>query len=82
MPKQQLTPDEADLKRAQAAARECEAAATDLVLFADRLSAEITPADMAEYDTLIAREAAALSRRVEAFARLGLGAGSIDRSTE
>jgi hypothetical protein len=82
MPEEQLTPDEADLRRAQAAARECESAAADLVSFADRLSAEITPADMAEYDTLIAREATVLSRRVEAFARLGLGAGSIDRSTE
>lgn len=69
------------MRRAQAAARECESAAADLVAFADRMSAEITTADIAEYDTLVAREAAALSRRVEAFGRLGLGAGSIDRST-
>jgi hypothetical protein len=82
MPERQLTPDEAYLRRAQATARECEAAAADLVAFADRMSAEITPADIAEYDTLIAREAAALSRRVEAFDQLGLGAGSIDRTTE
>jgi hypothetical protein len=33
---------------------------------------------MIEYDTLVAREAAALSIRVEAFGRLGLGAGSIE----
>jgi hypothetical protein len=81
MPEKNLTPDEADLRRAREAARLCEAASADIVSFADRLSAEITPADIAEYDTLIAREAAALSRRVEAFGRLGLGAGSIDRST-
>ena len=67
-----------DLSRAQAAARECERAARQLVEFADRLDVEIGPAEMAEFDTLVARETAAISERVEAFAALGLSYGSID----
>jgi hypothetical protein len=46
------------------------------------MSAVVDPAEMVEYDTLIAREAAALSSRVEAFARLGLGAPSLDATDE
>ena len=67
-----------DLHRAREAAKECERAAAQLVEFAERLSVVIEPADMLEYDELLARETAALSQRVEAFGRLGLGAGSID----
>lgn len=78
MPERQLTPEEADLQRARAAAQECAYAAGQLAEFADRMSAVITPAEMVEYDTLVAREATALSRRVEAFARLGLGVGSLE----
>lgn len=82
MPERHLTPEEADLRRARAAARECEIAAAELAAFADRMPAEITPAEMVEFDNLVAREAAAQSHRVEAFGRLGLGVGSIDGSTE
>lgn len=78
MPDRRLTPEEADLARARAAARECESAARQLAEFTEGLSGVITPAQMVEFDTLVAREAAALSQRVEAFARLGLGVGSLD----
>lgn len=66
------------LRRAREAARGTERAAVQLVEFADRISAVIGPAEMAEYDTLVAREAAAISERVEAFAALGLAVASID----
>jgi hypothetical protein len=72
-------PDEhADLRRARAAARECERASGQVADFADRMSAVVEPAELVEFDALIAREAAALSDRVEAFARLGFGIGSLD----
>lgn len=67
-----------DLHRAQEAARAAERAAAQMAEFAQRLSVVLTPAEMVEYDTLIAREAAAISTRVEAFARLGLGAASLE----
>jgi hypothetical protein len=67
-----------DLHHARAAAHECARAATQLVEFAERMTVVIGPSEVAEYDVLIAREAAALSQRVEAFKRLGLGAGSLD----
>jgi hypothetical protein len=70
--------EEADLKRARATAKECETAATELADFADRLSTVTTPAELAEFDHLVGREAIALSRRVEAFGRLGLGVGSLE----
>lgn len=70
--------DEADLHRAQNAARECEHAAGQLADFADRMSTVMEPAEMAEFDELVAREATALSRRVDAFNRLGLGVGSLE----
>jgi len=70
--------DEADLHRARAAAKECEQVAGQLADFADRLSAAVTPADLLEFDELVAREATAMSRRVEAFQRLGLSVGSLD----
>lgn len=72
------TSEEGDLKRARAAAKECEHAARQLADFADRMSPVTTPAELAEFDELVAREATALSRRVEAFNRLGLGVGSLD----
>ena len=67
-----------DLHRAQEAAREVERAAARLSEFAQRLSVVLTPAEMVEYDTLIAREGAAISTRVQAFGRLGLGAASLE----
>jgi hypothetical protein len=67
-----------DLRRAREAARETERAARQLVEFADRLSDDVSPADMIEFDTLVAREAAAISERVDAFGALGLNIGSID----
>jgi hypothetical protein len=70
--------EEADLKRARAAAKECETVAGELADFADRLSVVTTPAEMAEFDELVAREATVLSRRVDAFGRLGLGVGSLE----
>ena len=72
----------ADLHRAQRAAKECARVAAQLSEFAERLTVVVEPADMAEYDVLIGREAAALSDRVEAFQRLGLGAASIDDEVE
>jgi hypothetical protein len=71
-------PEEADLKRARAAAREVERAAAQFAEFAERLSPVVTPAELAEFDELVARETSALSRRVETFGRLGLGVGSLD----
>lgn len=67
-----------DLRRAREAARETERAARQFVEFADRLSDDVGPADMVEFDTLIAREAAAISERVDAFGQLGLSVGSLD----
>ena len=70
--------EQRDLHRAREAAKECERSAAQLADFAARLSVVIGPAEILEYDELLARETAALSQRVEAFARLGLSAGSID----
>ncbi len=67
-----------DLHRARAAAHECVRAATQLVEFADRMTVVIGPSEVAEYHVLVAREAAALSQRADAFERLGLGPGSVD----
>ena len=67
-----------DLSRAQAAARECERAARQFVEFADRLTGDPGPADMAEFDTLVAREAAAISERVDAFGTLGFAVPSLE----
>ena len=71
-------PDESQVRHARNAAQECRIAATQLADFAEHMSAVITPAELAEYDTLVAREAAAISRRVDAFGRLGLGVGSLE----
>ena len=71
-------PQSSELQRAQVAARAEQNASAQLVEFAERLGVEIGPAEQLEYDTLIAREAAAMSDRVEAFGRLGFGAPSLD----
>jgi hypothetical protein len=71
-------PQGSELQRAQVAARTEQSASAQLVEFAERLGPEIGPAEQLEYDTLIAREAAAMSDRVEAFGRLGFGAPSLD----
>jgi hypothetical protein len=70
--------EQRQLHRAREAAHACERAAAQLAQFADRLSPVFGPAEMAEYDVLIAREAAAISQRVEAFAALGLAVTSLD----
>jgi hypothetical protein len=72
------TQDLADLAAAVHAARAVRSAAEQVLVFAERLAPDLGPAEMAEYDVLIAREATALSERVDAFSALGLGAGSID----
>jgi hypothetical protein len=74
--------EHSDLERARAAARETARAATQIADFADRLSAVTGPPDLAEFDTLVARETLALSQRVDAFGRLGLGVGSLDATGE
>jgi hypothetical protein len=70
--------EHAQLLRARSAAAACARAATAFDEFAQRLSPVIGPAEMAEYDALVARETAALSDRAEAFRTLGLGAPSIE----
>ena len=82
MPKSADDGSIADLHRARRAAKECERVAAQLSEFAERLSVVVEPADLVEYDVLIGREAAALSDRVVAFQRLGLGATSIDDEVE
>jgi hypothetical protein len=71
-----------DLERARAAARECARVAEQIADFADRVSAVVEPADLVEFDTLVARETLALSQRVDAFGRLGFGVGSLDATGE
>ena len=67
-----------DLERLRNAARSAQRASARVAEFADRAGADVGPAEVVEYDTLIAREAAAVSDRVEAFGRLGFGAPSLD----
>lgn len=66
------------LAQARATAAACERASAAFAEFAERLSAVVGPHEMAEYDTLVARDAAARSDRVDAFRALGLGAISIE----
>lgn len=73
-----MTDEHRQLLRAREAAREVERAAARLAQFAEGLSPALDPAEIAEYDALTAREAAAISQRVTAFAALGLAAASID----
>jgi hypothetical protein len=70
--------EHAQLLRARAAAAACERAAAAFDEFAQRLSPVVGPAELAEYDMLVARETAALSERVDAFRALGLGVRSIE----
>jgi hypothetical protein len=71
-----------ELHVARGAAEEVRRAADQLAVFAERLSVVIEPAQMAEYDILVAREAAAISERVAAFARLGLGVPSLEEDVD
>jgi hypothetical protein len=66
------------LHRARAAAKECERAAGQFADFAQRLTPVVGAAELAEYDALVAREAIALSERVDAFAQLGFGVASLE----
>jgi hypothetical protein len=70
--------EHAQLLRARRTAAECQRAAAAFEDFAERLSPVIGPAEMAEYDVLVARETAALSNRVDAFRALGLGMPSVE----
>ncbi|HEX6501523.1 MAG TPA: hypothetical protein VF054_21190 [Micromonosporaceae bacterium] len=72
--------DEA-VRRARQAAEACRKAAEDLVSFAERMSGRPGMAEIAEYDALVAREAAAQSERRDAFAELGLTVPSVDGET-
>ncbi len=72
------TDEHADLNRARESAREVHRAAEAMLEFAQRMSPVVTPSEMAEYDNLVARESAAVSRRVEAFERLGFGVASLE----
>jgi hypothetical protein len=72
----------ADLNRVRRAARECQRTANHMVEFTERLSNVIGPVELAEYANLLARDALALSQRVEAFERLGLGVPSLDATDE
>lgn len=69
------------VRRALQAAKACRKAADDLVSFTERMSDRPGMAEIAEYDTLIAREAAAQSERRGAFAELGLTVPSVDGET-
>jgi hypothetical protein len=70
--------EHAQLLRARRAAAGVRRAAEAFDEFAERLSPVVGPAEMVEYDALVARETAALSERVDAFRALGLGAASIE----
>lgn len=70
-----------EVRRARQAAKACRKASDDLVSFAERMPDRPGMAEMAEYDTLIAREAAAQSERRDAFAELGLTVPSVDGET-
>jgi hypothetical protein len=72
----------ADLYRARQAAQACRHSAAQIEDFAERISAVIGPTELAEYANLLARDAAAMSERVEAFARLGLGIPSLTATDE
>jgi hypothetical protein len=77
-----MTDPHADLNRARTAARECQHTAGQIADFTDRLSNVIGPAEIVEYANLLARDAAAVSHRVDMFDRLGLGIPSLDATDE
>jgi hypothetical protein len=66
------------LHAARRAARAGEMAAAQLVEFAERMSVVAEPAELAEYDMLIAREESVRSARGEAFAELGFAVPSVE----
>jgi hypothetical protein len=67
-----------DLARAREAAKAEVRAVAQLAEFADRLSPVVDPAELAEYDNLVGREAAARVNRQNAFERLGLPVPSVE----
>jgi hypothetical protein len=67
-----------DLARARGAVQAEVRAVAQLAEFADRLSLVVDPGELAEYDTLVAREAAVRGTRQDAFARLGLPVPSVE----
>ncbi len=67
-----------DLAFARTAARAEVQAATALADFADRMSPVVEPAELVEYDNLVAREAAVRATRQDAFARLGFPGPSVE----
>lgn len=66
------------LQAARRAARAGEMAAAQLVEFAERMSVAADPAELAEYDMLIAREESVRTTRSEAFAELGFSVPSVE----
>ncbi|HEY2669855.1 MAG TPA: hypothetical protein VGJ07_05705 [Rugosimonospora sp.] len=66
------------LHAARSAARAGEMAAAQLVEFAERMSVAAEPAELAEYDMLIAREESVRSARSDAFAELGFAVPSVE----
>ena len=67
-----------DLATARAVARANAAVATQLADFADDLSPVVEPEKLAEYDNLVAREAALRGTRQDAFERLGFPVPSVE----
>ena len=67
-----------DLATARAVARANAAVATQLADFADDLSPVVEPEKLAEYDNLVAREAALRGTRQDVFARLGFPVPSVE----
>ena len=67
-----------DLARARTAVQAEVRAVAQLAEFADRLSPVVDPAELAEYDNLVARDAAARVNRQNAFAQLGLPVPSVE----
>jgi hypothetical protein len=66
------------LQAARRAARAGEMAAAQLVEFAQRMSVVAEPAELAEYDMLLAREDSVREARNDAFAQLGFQVPSIE----
>jgi hydroxymethylpyrimidine/phosphomethylpyrimidine kinase len=67
------------LQRARHAARAYATAVAHMVEFIERSSAVLDPAQLAEYEALLAREESTRALRQDAFHELGLVAPSIER---
>jgi hypothetical protein len=67
-----------DLAATRTAARAAALAAAQLADFADRMSPVVEAAVLAEYDNLVAREAALRGTRQDAFAQLGFPVPSVE----